>query len=58
VLVKVKGKDTASVVAGLTRQVTKLPEMLRRSLTWDRGSELAQHKQFTVATDVKVYFWS
>lgn len=56
VLVKVKGKDTASVVAGLTRQVTKLPEMLRRSLTWDRGSELAQHKQFTVATDVKVYF--
>lgn len=56
VLVKVKGKDTASVVAGLTRQVTKLPEALRRSLTWDRGSELAQHKQFTVATEVKVYF--
>lgn len=56
VLVKVQGKDTESVVAGLTRQVRKLPEALRRSLTWDRGSELARHKQFTIATDVKVYF--
>ena len=56
VLVKVKGKDTASVVAGLTREVKKLPQVLKRSLTWDRGCELAQHKQFTVATEIKVYF--
>lgn len=55
-LVKVKGKDTTSVVTALTRQVRKLPAELRRSLTWDRGTELAKHKQFTVATDVQVYF--
>jgi IS30 family transposase len=55
-LVKVNGKDTASVVTALTKQVRKLPAALRRSLTWDRGMELAQHKRFTVATDVQVYF--
>lgn len=55
-LVKVDGKDTTNVVAALVRQVKKLPAELRRSLTWDRGSELAQHKRFTVATDVQVYF--
>lgn len=55
-LVKVKGKDTASVVQALSVQIRKLPAELRRSLTWDRGGEMAQHKQFTVATDVKVYF--
>ena len=55
-LIKVPGKDAGSVLAGLTRQVRKLPATLRRSLTWDRGAELARHKQFTVATDVKVYF--
>jgi IS30 family transposase len=55
-LVKVKGKDTASVVTALTKQVRKLPTELRRSLTWDRGMELAQHKRFTVDTDVRVYF--
>jgi len=55
-LVKVDGKDTQSVVTALTRQVQKLPAELRRSLTWDRGLELAQHKEFTVATDVRVYF--
>ena len=55
-LVKVNGKDTFSVVSALAKQVQKLPLELRRSLTWDRGLELAQHKQFTVATDVKVYF--
>jgi IS30 family transposase len=55
-LVKVRGKDTKSVIAGLTREVRRLPQKLRRSLTWDRGTELAQHKRFTVATDVKVYF--
>src|SRR6202521_716793 len=55
-LVKVSGKDTAVVVAALTRHVRKLPAALRRSLTWDRGLEMAKHKSFTVATDVKVYF--
>ena len=56
VLVKVPGKDTAAVVAALTRHVRRLPASLRRSLTWDRGLEMAQHKTFTVATNVKVYF--
>jgi IS30 family transposase len=55
-LVKVNGKDTSNVVSALAKQVQKLPVELRRSLTWDRGLELAQHKNFTVATDVKVYF--
>ena len=55
-LVQIPGKDTTSVVAALIRQVRKLPAVLRRSLTWDRGMEMAQHKRFTVATNVKVYF--
>jgi IS30 family transposase len=55
-LVKVRSKDTAAVVAALSRQVRKLPASLRRSLTWDRGLEMAKHKTFTVATNVKVYF--
>jgi len=55
-LVKVPSKNTAAVVAALSRQVRKLPASLRRSLTWDRGLEMAQHKSFTVATNVKVYF--
>jgi transposase, IS30 family len=56
VLIKVTGKDTATVVAALIRHVQQLPSALRRSLTWDRGLEMAQHKSFTIATDVKVYF--
>lgn len=55
-LVHVAGKDTTSVVRGLTRQVRTLPRRLMTSLTWDRGTELAAHKRFTVATDVQVYF--
>ena len=55
-LVKVQGKDTVSVVTALSKQVRKLPSELRRSLTWDRGMELAHHKKFTIATDVQVYF--
>ena len=55
-LVKVPSRDTAAVIAALTRHVRKLPKALRRSLTWDRGLEMAKHKSFTVATDVKVYF--
>jgi IS30 family transposase len=55
-LVKEQSKDTAAVVAALSRQIRRLPTSLRRSLTWDRGLEMAKHKRFTVATDVKVYF--
>ena len=55
-LIKVPSKDTAVVVAALSKHVGKLPATLRRSLTWDRGLEMAKHKDFTVATDVKVYF--
>ena len=55
-LVKVDGKDTETVVAALKKQITKLPSELRQSLTWDRGTEMAQHKAFTVATDVQVFF--
>ncbi len=55
-LVKVDGKDTRSVVDAITAKVIELPTALCRSLTWDRGTELARHKQFTIATDVVVYF--
>jgi len=55
-LVKVEGKDTVSVVAALTKQIKKLPNELRRSLTWDRGSELTQHKKLSIAANVAVYF--
>ena len=55
-LVHVTGKDTSSVVSALVRQVKTLPEGLMSTLTWDRGTELAQHKRCTVATDVSVYF--
>ena len=55
-LVKVEGKDTYTVVSALSQQVQKLPIGLMASLTWDRGMELADHKRFTVATDVNVYF--
>jgi IS30 family transposase len=55
-LIKVPSKNTEVVVAALSQQVRKLPATLRRSLTWDRGLEMAKHKDFTVATDVKVYF--
>ena len=55
-LIKVPSKDTEVVVPALSRHVRKLPATLRRSLTWDRGLEMAKHKDFTIATDVKVYF--
>ncbi len=56
VLVKVPGKDTVSVVSALARRVRRLPEGLMKSLTWDRGTELADHQVFSIATDVQVYF--
>jgi IS30 family transposase len=55
-LIKVPSKDTAVVVAALSKHARKLPTTLRRSLKWDRGLEMAKHKEFTVATDVQVYF--
>lgn len=55
-LVKLPSKETDVVVAALKRHITKLPAELRRTLTWDRGNELAAHKQFSVDTNVAVYF--
>jgi IS30 family transposase len=55
-LVKVTSKDTQTVVSALTRHAKKLPTELYKSLTWDRGKELAAHQQFTLATDIDVYF--
>ncbi len=55
-LVQVPGKDTATVVAALSQHLRQLPATLRRSLTWDRGLEMAEHKSFTMSTDVQVYF--
>jgi len=56
IIIKLKGKQTEVVVAALIKAIRKLPAALKRSLTWDRGAELANHSQFSVATDVKVYF--
>lgn len=55
-LAKVKNKDTESVVNALIKQSKKLPTELYKSLTWDRGKELADHKRFSLATDIDVYF--
>lgn len=55
-LVQLDGKDSDTVVGALIRQVRQLPQGLMASLTWDRGTELAYHRKFTVATDVSVYF--
>jgi IS30 family transposase len=55
-LVKVPSKDTETVVNALIKHAKKLPNELYKSLTWDRGKELADHKRFSLATDVKVYF--
>jgi len=55
-LVKVAGKDTETVVNALIKNARKLPQELYKSLTWDRGKEMAAHKRFTLATDIKVYF--
>ena len=55
-LVKVSGKDTETVINALIKHARKLPEELYKSLTWDRGKEMADHKRFTLATDIQVYF--
>lgn len=56
VLVKVSSKETETVVTSLSKQMIKLPELLKQSLTWDRGTEMASHEKFTLATDIDVYF--
>ena len=55
-LVKVKGKDTETVIDALIKNARRLPQELYRSLTWDRGKEMADHRRFTLATDIQVYF--
>lgn len=56
VLVKVEGKDTTTVISALSEQMGKLPKLLKQSLTWDRGTELAAHAEFSIATNMDVYF--
>jgi IS30 family transposase len=55
-LVKVGGKDTQTVINALIKNARRLPQELYKSLTWDRGKEMADHQRFTLATDIKVYF--
>ncbi len=55
-LVRVTSKDTRVVTAAIQKQMARLPEHLRKSLTWDRGSEMSGHKEFSVAADLPVYF--
>ena len=55
-LVKLPNKQAATVREALIEAVHRLPMTLRRSLTWDRGLEMAEHKEFTIATDIAVYF--
>ena len=55
-LVKVANKETNTVVSALIKQVKKLPAELCKSLTWDRGKELSDHRRFSLATDIDVYF--
>jgi IS30 family transposase len=55
-LAKIKDKNTASVISALIKQSKKLPKELYKSLTWDRGTEMAGHQKFTIATNIEVYF--
>lgn len=55
-LVKVNGEDTGTVVDALVKQVRRLPVELRKSLTWDRGMQMAQHIRFTLSTALQVCF--
>jgi IS30 family transposase len=55
-LIRLPSRETGDVVKALARRIKRLPESLKQSLTWDRGKEMGQHKSFTLATDVKVYF--
>ena len=55
-LVRIPHKGSATVVKALSKTIQRLPQQLRRSLTWDRGLEMKRHKDFTIATNVQVYF--
>lgn len=55
-LVKVASKDTQTVINALIKNARKMPQELYKSLTWDRGKEMADHQRFTLATDISVYF--
>jgi IS30 family transposase len=55
-LVKIASKDSEAVANSLVKHACKLPQELYKSLTWDRGTEMASRKRFTVATDIAVYF--
>ena len=55
-LARVTGKDTQTVVSALIKQARKLPAELYKSLTWDRGKELSDHRRFSLETDIDVYF--
>lgn len=55
-LVKLIDKDSYTVAPALARHARTLPQQLYRSLTWERGTEMAGHKRFTLATDIQVYF--
>jgi IS30 family transposase len=55
-LVRVKSKDTKTVINALIKHAHKLPRELYKSLTWDRGKEMADHQRFSLDTDIKVYF--
>ncbi len=55
-LARVTSKDTETVINALIKQAHKLPRELYKSLTWDRGKEMAGHKRFSLETDIKVYF--
>lgn len=55
-LAKVDSKDTETVINALIKQAHKLPRELYKSLTWDRGHEMADHQRFSLSTDIEVYF--
>ena len=55
-LAKVDNKESQTVVSALIKQAQKLPTELYKSLTWDRGQELADHQRFSLATNIEVYF--
>lgn len=55
-LVRVPAADSGTVVDALARRIRRLPALVQQSLTWDRGKEMAQHRRFTIATGVQIYF--
>jgi IS30 family transposase len=55
-LARTRGRTAEEVARALTAKMRRLPEALRRSLSWDRGAEMAHHRDFTLATDIQVYF--